>query len=191
MKLLEYKDLAIRTAAKGETEQQDLMHSACGLVTEVGELVDQYKRHIFYKKEYDKNHLIEEVGDVMWYLALGMEVLKCDLTSYEEEDFLEETIKALNVESVLAALVYNSASIFACSFKYTSKDDQEAMWGHYMYYLKNILIGLRHFCAVMNIDYEESKTKNIAKLKARFPQGFTEEAAVNRNLEVEKVALES
>lgn len=46
------------------------LHAAMGIATEAGELVDQFKKHIFYGKPLDRINLIEEVGDLMWYLAL-------------------------------------------------------------------------------------------------------------------------
>ena len=190
MKLLEYKGLALRTAAKSDSKHQDLMHAASGLVTEIGEIVDQYKRAIFYKKEYDLTHLLEEVGDVMWYLALALEATGTDLTFTEEKDLGEEAVGSMPLESILAKLVYNAAAVFSCSFTYTNTAEQEAMSGHYGYYLKNILLNIRFFCAKMSIDYEESKVKNIAKLKARYPEGFSEEAAVNRDIEAERKVLE-
>jgi len=42
----------------------------------------------------------------------------------------------------------------------------------------------------LDLTFEEVMEKNIAKLKARYPNKFTEEKAVNRNLEVERKILE-
>ena len=40
------------------------------------------------------------------------------------------------------------------------------------------------------IDYEKSLENNINKLKVRFPEKFTEENALNRNLKEERKVLE-
>ena len=56
-----------------------LLHSAMGLATEAGEIVDQLKKHIFYGKELDLLNLKEEYGDNMWYVALGIDALREDL----------------------------------------------------------------------------------------------------------------
>ena len=42
---------------------------AMGLAGECGEVVDLLKKHIWQGKELDINDLIEEVGDVLWYIA--------------------------------------------------------------------------------------------------------------------------
>ena len=40
-----------------------------GLQTEVGELADAFKKHQFYGKELDRDNVIEEAGDVVFYLT--------------------------------------------------------------------------------------------------------------------------
>ena len=52
-----------------------LMHAKDGIVTEAGEIATQLKKHIFYGKPLDKVNLIEEMGDLFWYLALMCDVL--------------------------------------------------------------------------------------------------------------------
>lgn len=47
-----------------------LLHAMMGINTENGELQDQFKKYVFYGKELDEVNLIEEVGDLMWYVAL-------------------------------------------------------------------------------------------------------------------------
>lgn len=50
------------------------------------------------------------------------------------------------------------------------------------------------YCAMalraLNTDFDSVMERNIEKLKARYPQKFTEENAVNRNLDVERKILE-
>lgn len=64
-----------------------LLHAAMGLCTEVGELQDQLKRHIFYGKPLDKVNLLEEGGDISWYLRIladELENLNSGRCSFEE-----------------------------------------------------------------------------------------------------------
>ena len=46
-------------------------------------------------------------------------------------------------------------------------------------------------CDTLKVSFEELQEANIAKLKARYGDKFTEEAALNRNLNKEKEALDS
>jgi NTP pyrophosphatase (non-canonical NTP hydrolase) len=58
-----------------------LLHSAMGVATEAGELLDAIKKALFYGKELDTVNFSEEMFDVMWYLAIGVHELR---TSFEE-----------------------------------------------------------------------------------------------------------
>lgn len=55
-----------------------LLHGVTGLVTEVGELMDALLRHLFSGEELDRVNLIEEVGDLCWYMAIILDVLGAD-----------------------------------------------------------------------------------------------------------------
>ena len=48
-----------------------LLHAAMGAVTESGELLDSLKKAIFYGKELDVVNFKEELGDILWYLAIA------------------------------------------------------------------------------------------------------------------------
>lgn len=47
-----------------------------------------------------------------------------------------------------------------------------------------------NFCRINNIDLEKILQNNIDKLRKRFPDKFTEEAAINRNTDIERIELE-
>lgn len=58
-----------------------LIHAIVGLATESGELLEALSEYLFYdKKELDETNLMEEAGDVMWYLAQLCDALS---TSFE------------------------------------------------------------------------------------------------------------
>lgn len=67
-----------------------LMHAAMGMVTESGEFIDALKRLTIYGKGLDHTHLIEEIGDVMWYVALVCRALGVSL-----EDVMDRNIDKL------------------------------------------------------------------------------------------------
>lgn len=50
----------------------DLLHSFIGLATETGEILDAFKKHLFYNAPYDYNNLVEELGDLLWYIQLAI-----------------------------------------------------------------------------------------------------------------------
>ena len=71
MKMNEYQQLAMRTAANDSKPHFDLMHAALGLSGEAGEFCDAVKKAVIYKRPLDIKNLAEEVGDVLWYCALA------------------------------------------------------------------------------------------------------------------------
>lgn len=92
------------------------LHMILGLVTEVGELADVYKRNMAYGAPLDPVGEGEEIADIMWYLV--------------------------------------------------------------------------NFCSMRGFDIEKLLKKNIEKLKQRFPERFSEEKAINRNVIQERKILE-
>ena len=66
--LNDYQRMARRTA--GNKRKSDKMEEALlGLAGEVGELCDHYKKYMHQGHDIDYNHMAEEAGDVLWYLA--------------------------------------------------------------------------------------------------------------------------
>ena len=93
-----------------------MLHAAMGTVTEAGELMDALKKHYFYGAPLGEVNLVEELGDLTWYIAIMLHAL--------------------------------------------------------------------------DVSFEELFDRNIAKLRDRYPEKFTTDKALHRDLEVERDALE-
>jgi NTP pyrophosphatase (non-canonical NTP hydrolase) len=93
-----------------------LNHAAQGMATEVGEFTDVLKRWLHYIAPIDETNMAEEIGDLMWYVALA--------------------------------------------------------------------------CNALGVSLQDVMEKNNKKLRARYPDKFTEFDAQNRNLDVEREILE-
>jgi NTP pyrophosphatase (non-canonical NTP hydrolase) len=50
-------------------QQAHLLHMAVGVSGEAGELLDEVKKHCVYQKQIDIPHIIEEAGDILFYLT--------------------------------------------------------------------------------------------------------------------------
>ncbi|MBP3541844.1 MAG: nucleoside triphosphate pyrophosphohydrolase family protein [Clostridia bacterium] len=68
MQLNEYQALAQRTS-NTELALDKLTNGLLGLFGEGGECSDIVKKYMFQEHELDKDHLREELGDVLWYVA--------------------------------------------------------------------------------------------------------------------------
>lgn len=90
MNLEQYSPLAIRTLNDLESSEANLAHMALGITGEAGEVADIIKKHYAYGKSLDTLHLVEEVGDIMFYLnGLLAEI------DVEWDEVLEVNIKKL------------------------------------------------------------------------------------------------
>lgn len=72
MEVKEYAALAIRTA---NLETAPMCHAAMGIAGEAGEIADVVKKVVFHTKPLDRSHLLEEVGDLLWYVNLMIHTL--------------------------------------------------------------------------------------------------------------------
>lgn len=59
-------------------ESHRLLHAGIGMVTEAGEFIDALKKHLYYDKDLDLTNLKEELGDILWYMAIAMDALDTD-----------------------------------------------------------------------------------------------------------------
>ena len=62
--------------------QASILHMAVGVSGEAGELLDAIKKHAVYQKQLDINNVIEEAGDILFYLTgllneLGLTIEEC------------------------------------------------------------------------------------------------------------------
>lgn len=89
----DYQSLALRTANDLPhlvVENPLLLDGVMGLAGEAGEALDIFKKHLMQGHPLDTDHLVKELGDVAWYLAVSAYALGCDL----------ETVFRKNIEKL-------------------------------------------------------------------------------------------
>ena len=90
MNLNDYQILANRTAKPLGALQLDLVHAPLGLATETGEFTTEVKRVAIYNRPLTTEvtqHMVEELGDILWYVALAAQAL----------DFKLDEVAAINI----------------------------------------------------------------------------------------------
>ena len=86
----EYQKLASRTCKNFEEIREKQADVGLGLCGESGEVADIIKKHLAGAKELDRQHLREELGDVLWYLAEA-----CDCFGFSLEEVAIANIEKL------------------------------------------------------------------------------------------------
>ena len=86
----EYQQAALRTINRDLTMGEQTANACFGLAGEVGEFLDLLKKAMFQDHPLEVSHLIKELGDISWYLALACTVFDIDL-----DDVFEANIEKL------------------------------------------------------------------------------------------------
>lgn len=182
--LAEYQPLAHRTLNDLGTYEANAIHMEAGITGEMlGEVVDILKGNFAYKKPLDLVHLGEEIGDTSWFAINTFTLNNITFCQKEEDSILiyRAEIKENNAwerkDKVHAAL----------SFILSNKHFFDVMNPHNMLML---IAMCQELCEIFGLDYYQILTTNIKKLQLRYPEKFTEDAAINRNLEAERKVLE-
>lgn len=174
MTYTEYRKLASRTLAPLPTREDDIHHMVLGMITELGEILDVYKKKFAYGKDIDWVNVKEEIGDFYWYVANFDNIVKIsdrDITD------IKSAIKNNEFEDILHAL----------SHVMNAHTDM-------LYIITNVHAAsdlVMNFCIQHKFDVFAILETNIKKLQARYPDKFTKDKAINRDLEKERKILEN
>ncbi len=90
MTISEYQKLAMRSLNPKLDKKDILINGVMGLCGESGEVIDLVKKHLSQGHELNREKMVEELGDVAWYLAECATVLDVSL-----EDILVSNIEKL------------------------------------------------------------------------------------------------
>lgn len=88
MDFTEYQALALRTAGRTDKDAL-LLNGVMGLCGEAGECIDLMKKHLFQGHNLDRDKLIGEAGDCLWYLASLAEGLGVGLDEIAEKNIVK------------------------------------------------------------------------------------------------------
>lgn len=91
MNLDEYTEWTGITCANLKNNQLDNIHMLFGMTTEIGELVDVFKKELAYEKEIDWVNVQEEIGDIMFYIASF-----CRMNHLDLETIIDKNVRKLS-----------------------------------------------------------------------------------------------
>lgn len=173
----EYHALAQRTAKQYPTQVANLNHAALGLATEFMECV----------VEYDPKKSEEELGDYCWYIpvacqALGVKLgdLMLDATGHSNANALQASVNLNQSVMKLGAKATGDLITMVKRLKIYEKELTPEMRGNAL----NDIVKMVSFAAQLaeSVGYSLASAlrNNIFKLKLRFPDAYSNEAAEGR-----------
>jgi NTP pyrophosphatase (non-canonical NTP hydrolase) len=186
-----YQVNAIRTIKWMGMENWDRAHMALGMASELGELIEAIQKQ-------DSVGVSEEIADIMWYVANEATIMKYSIVLQSDVSTygLTSITKAVSdyCDIVKKTLVYNK--------EYTKEEQVKKLQKvadvcfNFMYI--NTAVGTLGtnadvVKAVNNdgkVDLLRALDNNIAKLKKRYPDKYTDHNALNRDLDAERTELE-
>lgn len=178
MTLKNYQNHASRTMVDLGSLELNLSHMILGLVSENEE----------YLKALALDDVVgskEETADQFWYIANY-----CTLRNFDMEeiynDFDVEKIEDWELEVATLDVYVSKLADYVKKFVAYGKELDPILEKRALGTIMEMLI-LENGEFILEIDLQ----KNIDKLKARFPNKFTQEKALNRDLETERKILES
>ena len=179
----EYQELAVRTIVDLGGDEANMFHMNIGVVTEIGELLDPFKKSFAYGKEIDWVNVGEELADICWYIAGKNWIYTEKFTDKKEMEYVSQAIKqAIEKGKEIAERFQGEKKDKAAFVTFNLFAGEEGTL--------DTLISIYAYCTYADLDFWQLLTNNIEKLKVRYPEKFTQEKAVNRDLDSEREQIE-
>lgn len=168
----------------------DIEHGILGIATETAELLSGSLEYDDTKTEKAKINLIEEVGDIYWYIAL---LCRTYNITFDHLDLMFKDTDPIDVKlftpvAVAASIISGDITdILKRAHFYTgSGKGYEQTLIQQLALLHNIL---KNYIRLLDTNIENIFEVNVNKLKSRYPEGFKTSDAVNRDLQEEVKAM--
>lgn len=181
------------------------VNTAClGLLGEIGELSDLTKKAVGHGHPLDRDKVLKELGDILWYCAETLSAAGIQASAPTDATF--ETIH-LQCRTVAQALgdpipeplfepgTFNQTAASASRLLLEMTREATHVFGHFDECLRqieqrpfrqcsgcinNLLFFWFRACHLFDLAPEAVAHANLAKLKERYPDGFSTDRSLNR-----------
>lgn len=147
-----------------------LKHAGCGLVTETGEIMDIWKKWAMYDKEVDVVDLAGELGDLMWYVGIGMNAVGLNPTQVP----LEMLVHGLPMRDVKKeeALFEASAALSEIAARFVNiprRQNLRRSQSEIIGLIKSAIEHVMYIGRAFDLTLSMIMASNVAKLSMRDP----------------------
>ncbi len=192
MKAPEYQALAIRTAKMFQDLEKDLNHAVLGIVSETGELAETVNAIWMdlppKEGQSHQDNMKEEIGDASWYPALA-----CTIFGWKFEDLIiadQQHVRELDFALFKASSVMSPVAVHECMTGFAGElaTQFKALYVYgkplnedkFKKYLSLFVTATAMLCEINQIEYADALEYNIAKLRKRFPNAYSDADALAR-----------
>lgn len=175
----DYQELTSRTASEHKYE---VVNYALGIFGESGELIDEFKKHIFHGHKIRKDYVKKEAGDSIWYASQLARMFDVDFSNYF--DVFNERIKTYKIDDELIMIsILNLSRSIGWVSSYIDKrvfGEERTTKKAIQKELGIVLTNIFYLIHAAGLTVEEVAEANIEKLEVRYPKGFNTEDSVQR-----------
>lgn len=179
--LSEYQKEAERTLVRINSDE-DRLHLGMGLIGEMGEIVDYFKKVHFQGHTPSREKLVSELGDLLWYTATY-----CTTCGWNLEEiwntaagnpncdpaFSNSALFELILDIMHALVKFNQRSVRHSNNPRAHK----APSLHFHTFIR----GFKRLLWAWRVPVEEAAISNNQKLQKRYPNGFSAEDSMRRS----------
>ncbi len=191
MRIEEYIEAAMRTEYPSyepmkeriqSTQLFRLLHAAVGISGECGEMFQAITSDGLIK---DNTNMIEETGDMLWFIANACSALDVEMPTA----IINIPPDKLNIVMLVRRLTVAASKVLdeVKRVIFYGKALDEKML---VVLIRNVVYFNYALCIALESNVTSVMEININKLKTRYPDKYSDEKAMNRNLNDERKALE-
>lgn len=183
MKLKDYHELAMRTAKQMNNKMDQLVHGGMGAASEPGELALTALAFL-EARGLDRANVLEELGDGMWFAAYCTDTI--GMTLPELEPLTYTSVLALGSDVPLVGFAVATLRFCHLGGEIATQIKAHAFYGKALDKpklsdtLKAYVESIVAVGALVGYELAPILEFNIAKLSARYPTKYSDEAALVR-----------
>lgn len=165
----EYQTEALKTASMGKGREMEGFVRVCGLVGEAAELRDELL--MVGTPAFNKDKIVKELGDVLWYAATLAEWLK--LGVHFTFDTIQKAASRCVFDAGYAEIIcMRAAKLAELMKKHLGHDKPMAAFeGKELELMQDVFMALAFVANVVNVPLSRVAAVNINKLRARYQGG--------------------
>lgn len=181
MSLRDYHRYAMRTSPRDGHDKID--NGVLGLIGETGELVDLYKKWAYQSTlgtPFPYDAAVNELGDVLWYLEELADGMDTTLNMISPLGFagLDDMTKGVNPLPNPRQIILGMSNHAHRIYDATEHEN----WEDIKFYMRRMLNTCAWLARLAKVPMDEVASRNIEKLKKRYPAGFDAKTSMSRSM---------